>query len=90
MAVPDYDWPRLRKEFPEEFENPVDQSVAPASWVPLRVVIAGAKVQIYAGIVQVPTLEVRKLETLDRGMIGLWVGNNSDGDFSNLRITRAK
>jgi hypothetical protein len=35
------------------------------------------------------TLEARKLGTLDRGMVGLWVGNNSDGDFANLRITPA-
>jgi len=23
----------------------------------------------------------------DRGLVGLWTGNNSDGDFANLRIT---
>jgi hypothetical protein len=90
MVLPDFDWPKLRQQFPEEFENPVDQSVAPAEWVPLRVVVAGAKIQIYAGAVKSPTLEVRKLGSLDRGMIGLWVGNNSDGDFSNLRITPAQ
>jgi len=43
-------WPRLRKERPEEFENPVDASLDPAGWV------------------------------------GLWTGNDSDGDFANLRI----
>ena len=87
VAVPDYDWPRLRKEFPEEFENPVDASVAPTDWVPLRVVVKGNAVQIFVGKVNAPTLEVRKLGALDRGMIGLWVGNNSDGDFTNLRVT---
>jgi hypothetical protein len=87
VAVPDYDWPRLRKEFPEEFENPVDPSVAPTEWVPLRVVVKGQTVQVYVGAVTSPTLEVRKLGTYDRGLIGLWVGNNSDGDFANLRIT---
>ena len=35
-------------------------------------------------------LEVRKLGSLDRGAVGLWVGNGSDGDFANLRITPAK
>ena len=49
VAVPDYDWPRLRKEFPEEFENPVDASVAPTDWVPLRVVVKGNAVQIFVG-----------------------------------------
>jgi hypothetical protein len=90
ISVPDYDWPRLRKEFPEEFENPVDKSIVPTDWVPLRVVVKGATVQIFVGGVKAPTLEVRKLGSLDRGAVGLWVGNGSDGDFANLRITPAK
>lgn len=90
ISVPDYDWPRLRKEFPEEFENPVDKSVVPTDWVPLRVVVKGATVQIFVGGVKAPTLEVRKLGALDRGAVGLWVGNGSDGDFANLRITPMK
>ena len=90
ISLPDYDWPRLRKEFPEEFENPVDASVPPADWVPLRVVVKGQTVQIFVGAVKTPTLEVRKLGTLDRGRIGLWVGNTSDGDFANLRLTPMK
>ena len=90
MASPDFEWPRLRKEFPEEFENPVDPSVAPTDWVPLRVVVKGGTVQIFVGAVKSPTLEVRKLAELYGGAVGLWVGNNSDGDFANLRITPMK
>jgi hypothetical protein len=87
IALPDYDWPRLRKEFAEEFENPVDASVVPTDWVPLRVVAKGSTVQIFVGSVTSPALEVRKLGQQDRGLVGLWTGNNSDGDFANLRIT---
>jgi hypothetical protein len=90
ISVPDYDWPRLRKEFPEEFENPVHAGVVPTDWVPLRVVVRGKTIQIFVGPVSSATLEVRKLGQLDRGMVGLWVGNGSDGDFSNLRITPMK
>ncbi len=90
VALPDYDWPRLRKEFPEEFENPVDKSVEPTDWVPVRVVVKGKTIQVYAGKVTSPTLEVRKLGQQDRGMIGLWAGNTSDGDFANLRVTPMK
>ena len=90
MASPDYDWPRLRKEFPEEFENPVDPSIAPTGWVPFRIIVRSKTIQIYVGPVTSPTLDVRKLGQLDRGTIGLWVGNNSDGDFANLRITPVK
>jgi hypothetical protein len=58
--------------------------------VPLKVVVTAKAVQIFVGAVKSPTLEVRKLGQLDGGMIGLWVGNTSDGDFANLRVTPAK
>ena len=91
ITLPDFDWPRLRKEFPEEFENPVDAAVSPTDWVPLRIVVAAKTVRIYVGRgVTTPTLEVRKLVTLERGRIGRWVGNTSDGDFANLRVTPMK
>jgi hypothetical protein len=89
VAVPDNDWPILREKFPEEFENPVDPSIEPTGWVPLRVVVTAARIQIYVGKVQSPTLEVRTLGAHNRGMVGLWAGNGSDGDFANLRITSA-
>jgi hypothetical protein len=90
IALPEFYWPRLRKEFPEEFENPVDASIVPTDWVKLRVVVEGSKVQIYVGPVEGVALEVRKLGQLDGGQVGLWVGNVSGGDFANLVITPTK
>jgi hypothetical protein len=90
IAVPDYNWPRLRKEFPEEFENPVDGAVDPVGWVPLRVVVSAKTIQIFVGTVKTPTLEVRRLQTATGGSIGLWVGNNSNGEFADLVLTPAK
>lgn len=90
IALPDYDWPRLRKEFPEEFENPVDASLEPAGWTPLKVVVNAKNIQIFAGAVKEPTLEVRRLGTNESGAVGLWAGNGADGDYANLRITPAK
>ena len=90
VAHPDYPWPRLRKEFPEEFENPVDQSIEPTGWVPLRIVSKGKTVQIYVGRTTAPTLEVRRLGQHDRGLVGLWTDSNSIAEFANLRITATK
>ncbi len=90
IAVPGYDWPRLRKEFPEEFENPVDASIDPTGWVPVRLMVSSKTVQIYVGPAKSPTLEVRRLGHHDRGEIGLWAGNGSDGAFANLRISPGK
>jgi len=81
MMVPDFDWPKLRQDSPEEFENPVDQAVSPTDWVTLRVVIGPKSVQIFVGPSKTPALEARKLGQLYGGMVGLWTGNNSDGDF---------
>src|SRR3954453_1957427 len=44
MMVPEFDWPRLREQFPEEFENPVNASLSPTDWVTLRVVVDGQRV----------------------------------------------
>jgi hypothetical protein len=90
MASPDYDWPRLRKEFPNRFESAVDPSVAPTGWVPLKIVVHGQTVQAFVGSATSPTLDVRRLGQQDRGKIGLWTGNNSDGDFANLRMNQAR
>jgi hypothetical protein len=90
IALPDYDWPRLRKEFPEEFENPVDASLEPTGWSAVKVVVKEKTIDIFVGGVKAPTLEVRRLGTNDRGAVGLWAGNGSDGDYANLRITPAK
>lgn len=90
ISLPDFDWPDLRKSFPEEFENPVDSSLDPNDWVRLRVVVTRDKIQIYVGALQASTLDVRKLGKLDGGQVGLWVGNDSGGDFANLAITAAK
>jgi hypothetical protein len=90
ITLPAFDYDRLRKDFPEEFENPVDASLAPTEWVKLRVVVKGGRLQIYVGPVNEATLEVRKLGELYGGQVGLWVGNDSGGDFANLLITPVK
>jgi hypothetical protein len=86
MQVPEFDWPVLRDKFPEEFERAA-VSVKPADWVPLRIVVRGDRVQVSVGAAASPTMDVRKLGQLGHGEVGLWVGNGSDGDFANLRIT---
>ena len=70
-------WPRLRKEFPEEFENPVEQSLVPTDWVRLRIVVDGSRVRICAGQIKTATLDVRKLGQLDGGMVACGRGTTA-------------
>jgi hypothetical protein len=90
IAVPDYDWPRLRQDFPERFEGAVDASVVPTDWIPLRLELDGPSLKVYVGAASSPALDVQRLTTTNRGQVGLWVGNGSDGVFANLRVTPAR
>lgn len=83
ISLPDYDFDRLRKERPEEFENPVDAANDPNDWVHLRVVLAGPRVSIFVGAGAEPDLVVDALSRRGAGRVGLF----NPGDFANLRVS---
>ncbi len=85
MALPDYDFERLRKERPEEFENPVVPAPDPNGWVHLRVVLAGSRVSVFVGEGAEPDLVVEALARRGPGRVGLY----NPGDFANLRVSPA-
>lgn len=85
--MPSFDFKRLRADFPEEFENPVAAALEPTDWLRLRVVVAAGSVRVHPGLGAEVTLRVRKLGQLEDGAVGLWVGNQSGGDFANLVVT---
>lgn len=87
ISLPAYPWQRLRSEQPEVFENPVDPAPDPTDWVPLRVVVERSRVQVFVGEGAEPDLVVDRLSDGAGRRVGLWVGNNSEGDFSNMRIS---
>ena len=59
----------------------------PKAWFRARVVIAIPKVSVFVGDAKDPCLAVNLLNNRKKGLVGLWVGNNSGGDFANLVIT---
>lgn len=89
VSHPVHTWFRLRGSNPEEFENPVQPAPDPNDWVHVRVVLNAPKVSVFVGEGQEPDLEVDQLSNREQGRIGLWVGNNSGGDFANLRVAPA-
>jgi hypothetical protein len=88
VAMPDNDFGVLRLKSPGEFENAVGSSAVPSEWNHLRLVIANGRVQAFVGQATAPALDVRALQAVTRGMVGLFVDNGSDGAFANLRIAR--
>lgn len=88
-SMPAYPWSRLRSEFPEVYENPVDPAPDPDGWVRLRLLIEPTQVQAFVGDGAEPDLTVPRLSLGGGGRLGLWVGTLSGGDFANLRLLPA-
>jgi hypothetical protein len=83
---PTYPWQRLRTEHPGVYEQPVNPVPDPNGWFHVRVVVTDAKVSVFVADATAPSLVVQRLSDRTKGLVGLWVGNNSSGDFANLRI----
>lgn len=87
-SPPTWDWPRLRAETPGKYEKAVVPIPDPTDWVPLRLVVTRTQVSVYANGGTDPDLVVQRLGEAKAGPVALWVGNNSRGDFADLKVTR--
>jgi hypothetical protein len=86
ISHPTYPWQKLRAEHPGEYEQPVSPAPDPNAWFHVRVVVASPKVSVFVADATQPSLVVTQLSERHTGRVGLWVGNNSGGDFANLKI----
>jgi len=89
IAHPTYPWQKLREEHPGKYEQPVNPVPDPNGWFHARVVVASPKVSVFVNDAKEPSLVVTQLSDRKKGLVGLWVGNNSAGDFANLKIVPA-
>lgn len=87
VAHPELTWEKLRSERPGEFESGASGAVDPTDWVRLRLDISTDRVRGYIGSAPIPWLDVPRLGSIREGLVGLWVGEGSGGDFRNLTIT---
>jgi len=88
ISHPTYTWYKLREEHPEEYENPINPSPDPNSFFHVKIVLEKPKVSVFVNNAEEPCLIVDELSDRTGGWVGLWVGNNSEGSFANLKITR--
>ncbi len=90
VSHPDFTWQKLRAEKPGQYEKPVNPVPDPNGWFHVRVSIAKPVIKVFVNDATEPCLTVDCLGNRESGMIGLWVGNGSGGDFANLVITPSK
>jgi hypothetical protein len=86
FSYPGYDFDRLRREAPSQYESYAD--LVAGEWTHLRIEVAGATARLYVGAATQPTLIVRDLKrgADAHGTVGLFVGNGTDGHFRNLSV----
>jgi hypothetical protein len=89
VSHPVHTWQKLRTEQPGKYEQAVNPVPDPNAWFHARVVVASPKVSVFVGDAKEPSLVVNQLSDRRTGLVGLWVGNTSGGDFANVKIVPA-
>ncbi|HZP06616.1 MAG TPA: hypothetical protein VFB43_17080 [Terracidiphilus sp.] len=85
-SYPDFNWARLRKEAPGQYESYVD--LEPGVWTKYKIEVEGRKARLYVNGAEQPCLIVNDLKLTPRqGGVALWIEPSSEGYFANLKIT---
>jgi hypothetical protein len=87
VSLPKFDWSLLRQNYPGKYESTLVKAIAAESWFHVKMIISDDDIRVYVNNDATASLVVKPLSGNKSGKIGFWVGNNSDGDFSNLSIT---
>ena len=83
---PKHTWRFLRTNYPEQFEAEYPRQPSPDEWFGVQVKIDSKKVYVYDRESNTELLSVERLGNQVSNKIALWTGNNSKGDFRNLKI----
>ncbi len=90
ISLPQYDWSVLREKYPGKYENALVSTIDPESWFHAKIIIDADNIAVFVNDDEKPSLTIKPIANRTTGKIGFWVGNNSDGDFSNLSIQNNK
>ncbi|MEO8209432.1 MAG: hypothetical protein ABI840_02640 [bacterium] len=86
VSHPTYTWEKLRNEqnglFEKEIINPPD----PTDWFKMKLVIDDKIIKAFINDDETPSLVAEKLNDLTSGKIGIFVADNSGGDFEKIKI----
>ena len=89
ISHPAHPWQKLRTDTPGQYEKPVKPVPDPNGWFHARIVVASPKVSVFVDGATEPCLTVNQLSDRKSGLVGVWVGNTSGGDFANFKIVPA-
>ena len=85
---PEHTWSLLRKEHKGVYEAEYFNPPNPDEWFSVKIEISESHVIVLDPKSKKTLLNVRRLGNRKSDKIGFWTGNNSKGDFRNLRIVK--
>ncbi|MGL4630456.1 MAG: hypothetical protein ACRCVT_04545 [Leadbetterella sp.] len=86
---PFYPWHVLRKLRYDEFEAPIGiPNISKTDWFHAKIEVRNGRIKVYVNSSEKPLFDIASLNTEGKkgNKIGFWVGDNSNGDFANLRL----
>ncbi len=88
VAVPDFDWNKLRRQWPYVYESHAGLQFE--TWTHVKIEVKGRTAKLFLNGSQDPSLVVNGLKGEDlRGAVALWGYQGEEAYFSNVRITNA-
>ena len=85
---PKHSWRFLRTNFEGKYEAEFPRKPDPNDWFKVYIKIDDKKVHVFDGDSKTELLVVERLTEQVSDKIGLWTGNDSKGEFRNLKIKR--
>jgi hypothetical protein len=89
ISSPDFPFDRLRREAPGVYESYVD--LVAGEWTHLRITVSGQSASLFVNHSLQPSLIVHDLKhRAQTGLVGLWIGDETDGYFRNLEVVPSR
>jgi hypothetical protein len=87
---PKFGFQQLRESQKDKFETAIKPAnISPSDWFHVKIVVKRGKIQVFINGTNEACMEVASLNPEPKGKkIGFWVGNNSNGDFANLKLSK--
>ena len=86
VSQPKNTWSYLRTNFKGQYESEYSNPPLADDWFAISLKIDANTVVVYDEKSNIELLSIKRLEKQVSDKIGLWTGNNSKGDYKNMRI----
>ncbi len=89
ISHPAHTWKKLREEQNGQYEKEIVNAPDPNGWFHAKIEVdRDGLIKVFVNNAPDPSLSVKKLNTRNSGLLGLWVGDGSEGNFKNLSIIK--